>query len=117
MKSSTNLNRIGRAALLAGVLASALLASCGGGEQVQTFVPTRVIAFGDESSVIRPDGSVESVELNRSSGLKILDAAAHRIVQMAAPFAAFPTDIRKDTDLLVITRTWFFAQGDKVWTE
>ncbi len=66
---------------------------------------------------IRPDGSVESVELNRSSGLKILDAAAHRIVQMAAPFAVFPADIRKDTDLLVITRTWFFAQGDKVWTE
>jgi protein TonB len=66
---------------------------------------------------IRPDGTVDSVELNRSSGLKILDAAAHRIVQMAAPFAAFPADIRKDTDLLVITRTWFFAQGDKVWTE
>jgi len=66
---------------------------------------------------IRPDGSVESIEMNRSSGLKILDAAAHRIVQLAAPFAAFPADIRKDTDLLVITRTWFFAQGDKVWTE
>ena len=22
-----------------------------------------------------------------------------------------------DTDLLVITRTWFFGQGDKIWTE
>jgi periplasmic protein TonB len=66
---------------------------------------------------IQPDGSVYSIELNRSSGLKILDAAAHRIVQMAAPFAAFPADIRKDTDLLVITRTWFFDKGDKVWTE
>ena len=66
---------------------------------------------------IRPDGSVESIDLDRSSGLKILDRAAFRIVQMAAPFAAFPVDIRKDTDLLVITRTWFFAQGDKVWTE
>ena len=66
---------------------------------------------------IRPDGSVESIDLDRSSGLKVLDRAAFRIVQMAAPFAAFPADIRKDTDLLVITRTWFFAQGDKVWTE
>jgi protein TonB len=47
----------------------------------------------------------------------VLDQAAFRIVQMAAPFAVFPADIRKDTDLLVITRTWFFAQGDKVWTE
>jgi protein TonB len=66
---------------------------------------------------IRPDGTVEAIDLDRSSGLKILDQAAFRIVQMAAPFAAFPADIRKDTDLLVITRAWFFAQGDKVWTE
>ena len=66
---------------------------------------------------IRPDGSVESIDLDRSSGLKVLDQAAFRIVQMAAPFAVFSADIRKDTDLLVITRTWFFAQGDKVWTE
>jgi periplasmic protein TonB len=66
---------------------------------------------------IRPDGSVQTVELDRSSGLKVLDAAAFKIVKMAAPFAAFPPDIRRDTDLLVITRTWFFGQGDKIWTE
>lgn len=66
---------------------------------------------------IRPDGSVESIELDRSSGLKVLDAAAFKIVRMATPFAAFPPDIRRDTDLLVITRTWFFGQGDKIWTE
>lgn len=66
---------------------------------------------------IRPDGSVESIDLDRSSGLKVLDQAAFRIVQLAGPFAAFPESIRKDTDLLVITRTWFFAQGDKIWTE
>jgi periplasmic protein TonB len=66
---------------------------------------------------IRPDGSVESVELDRSSGLKVLDAAAFKIVRMAAPYARFPPDIKRDTDLLVITRTWFFGQGDKIWTE
>jgi protein TonB len=66
---------------------------------------------------IQSDGSVYSIEMNRSSGLKVLDAAAHRIVQLAAPFAAFSADIRKDTDQLVIVRTWIFAQGDKVWTE
>jgi protein TonB len=66
---------------------------------------------------LRPDGSVESMELDRSSGLKVLDAAAFRIVKMATPFAPFPADIRRDTDLLVITRTWFFGQGDKIWTE
>jgi periplasmic protein TonB len=66
---------------------------------------------------IRADGSVESVELDRSSGLKVLDAAAFKIVRMASPFAAFPADIGRDTDLLVITRTWFFGQGDKIWTQ
>ncbi|MGH8676268.1 MAG: energy transducer TonB [Burkholderiales bacterium] len=66
---------------------------------------------------LRPDGTIDNVELDRSSGLKILDEAAFRILQMAAPFAAFPAEISKDTDLLVITRTWFFAQGDKIWTE
>src|SRR5207248_1764246 len=66
---------------------------------------------------IRPDGNVESIELDRSSGLKVLDAAAFKIVSMATPFAAFPPDIRRDTDLLVITRTWFFGRGDKIWTE
>ncbi|HLS85169.1 MAG TPA: TonB family protein [Burkholderiales bacterium] len=66
---------------------------------------------------LRPDGSVDSIELDRSSGLKVLDAAAFKIVRMASPFAAFPPEIRRDTDLLVITRTWFFGQGDKIWTE
>ncbi|HYR36408.1 MAG TPA: TonB family protein [Burkholderiales bacterium] len=66
---------------------------------------------------LRPDGSVEAIELDRSSGLKVLDAAAFKIVRMASPYAAFPASIRRDTDLLVITRTWFFGQGDKIWTE
>jgi periplasmic protein TonB len=66
---------------------------------------------------LRADGSVESIELDRSSGLKMLDAAAFKIVRMASPFAEFPPNIRKDTDQLVITRTWFFGQGDKLWTE
>jgi periplasmic protein TonB len=66
---------------------------------------------------LRPDGTVAAIDLERSSGLKVLDAAAFRIVRMASPFAAFPPDIRRDTDLLIITRTWFFGQGNKLWTE
>jgi periplasmic protein TonB len=66
---------------------------------------------------IRPDGNVESIELDRSSGLKVLDNAAFRIVRMAAPYAVFPASIRRDTDLIVITRTWFFDRGDKFWSE
>ena len=66
---------------------------------------------------IRPDGSVDTVELDRSSGLKVLDEAAFKIVRLAARYAPFPPEIRRDTDLLIITRTWFFGQGDKLWTE
>jgi periplasmic protein TonB len=66
---------------------------------------------------IRADGSVESVEVNRSSGQPILDAAAVRIVKLAAPFPPLPADIRKDTDILSITRTWTFTQSDKLESE
>jgi protein TonB len=61
---------------------------------------------------IRADGSVENVEINRTSGNRILDAAAVKIVEMSGPFAAFPPDIRRDTDVLHITRTWTFTKSD-----
>jgi protein TonB len=63
---------------------------------------------------IRADGSIESVAVDRTSGQKILDLAATRIVEMAAPYAPFPTDIKRDTDILYITRTWTFAPGDSL---
>lgn len=66
---------------------------------------------------LRPDGTVAAIDLDRSSGLKVLDAAAFKIVRMASPFAPFPSDIRRDTDLLIITRTWYFGQGNKLSTE
>ena len=37
---------------MAAVVGAAALASCGGGQQVVKFAPTRLIAFGDEASVI-----------------------------------------------------------------
>ena len=64
--------------------------------------------------VVNADGSIDKVELERSSGQKVLDDAALRIVKMAAPYAAFPADIRREVDQLVITRTWFFTTGDRV---
>lgn len=66
---------------------------------------------------IRADGSVESVEINKSSGQRILDAAAQRIVKLAAPYAPFPPDIRKETDILSITRTWTFTTNDQLEAE
>lgn len=66
---------------------------------------------------IGADGRVESIEINRSSGHKVLDAAARRIVELAAPYAPFPDDIRKDTDVLSITRTWIFTRADQLVSE
>jgi len=66
---------------------------------------------------INSDGTVAAMDLERSSGFKILDAAAQRIVQLAAPYGKFPANIRKETDILVITRTWHFVRGDKVFSE
>ena len=63
---------------------------------------------------IRANGSVESIAVDRGSGQKILDLAATRIVQMASPYAPFPPDIKRDTDILYITRTWTFAPGDSL---
>ena len=61
---------------------------------------------------IRSDGSVESVDIDRSSGYRVLDQAAVRIVRLASPFAPFPPEISRDTDLLIITRTWFFMRSE-----
>ncbi len=63
---------------------------------------------------IRADGSLESIGINRSSGEKILDEAAIRIVRLSGQngFAPFPPEISHDTDVLHITRTWVFARSD-----
>jgi protein TonB len=66
---------------------------------------------------IKADGSLERVDINRSSGSRILDAAALRIVQLAAPFSTFPADIAKDTDIISITRTWIFTRSDQFVAE
>ncbi|HEX5463740.1 MAG TPA: energy transducer TonB [Burkholderiales bacterium] len=63
---------------------------------------------------IRSDGSLASVHVDRSSGYKVLDDAAVRIVHLAAPFAPFPPDIAKDTDILGITRIWAFTPSNRL---
>ncbi|MBS0345785.1 MAG: energy transducer TonB [Proteobacteria bacterium] len=68
------------------------------------------------SVTIRADGTVQSIDIHRSSGHKVLDDAARRIVQLAAPYAPFPPDIRRDTDVIEITRTWTFTNSDMLQT-
>jgi protein TonB len=64
--------------------------------------------------IIKADGELKHVEVSRSSGQALLDDAARRIVQLAAPYARFPESIRKDTDELEITRTWTFTNADRL---
>jgi protein TonB len=66
---------------------------------------------------IRSNGTLENVEVTKSSGQRILDAAAVRIVKLAAPYAPFPDDIRKDTEILSIVRTWHFTSADQLESE
>ncbi|HEU4707939.1 MAG TPA: energy transducer TonB, partial [Methylophilaceae bacterium] len=66
---------------------------------------------------IKADGSIEKIEIDKSSGFKVLDNAARRIVELAAPYAPFPDDIRKDTDIIEITRTWTFTKEDSLATD
>jgi protein TonB len=61
---------------------------------------------------INADGTVHSIELRRSSGYKLLDDAAIRIVRLASPFAPLSEEMRKDTDILHITRTWQFLNDN-----
>lgn len=58
---------------------------------------------------VLPDGSIEHIQILRSSGFEMLDEAAVRIVRLGAPYAELPAEIRAETDILVITRTWQFS--------
>jgi len=59
---------------------------------------------------INADGSVppDGIVVSRSSGYKILDDAAVRIVRLGAPYAAIPDNVLMGSDMLTIIRTWKF---------
>ncbi|TNE76945.1 MAG: energy transducer TonB, partial [Gammaproteobacteria bacterium] len=64
---------------------------------------------------ILPDGSVEGIEILLSSGQRVLDLAAVRIVRLASPFAPFPAQMTQ-WDKLEIIRTWRFEPGHRLNT-
>jgi len=63
---------------------------------------------------LNPDGTISGITLLRSSGHKVLDDAAMRIVRLSAPFSPFPEDIRTETDVLHIIRTWEFLSSNRL---
>ena len=62
---------------------------------------------------LNPDGTVEEIALRRSSGERVLDDAAIRIVKLAAPFSKFPESIAEEVDILHIERTWIFRSDNR----
>lgn len=65
---------------------------------------------------INRDGTVHHVKIEKSSGSKILDDAALRIVRLAAPFKPLTREMAKDTDILQIIRVWRFQPGNLLQT-
>lgn len=60
---------------------------------------------------INRDGSLKGVLINRSSGRKVLDDGAVRVAQLAAPYPPLPRTA-ESVDILQITRTWDFKNGN-----
>ena len=63
---------------------------------------------------LNADGTVHEISILRPSGEPIIDAAAKRIVNLAAPFPPFPPEILENTDILNITRTWEFSTTNQL---
>src|SRR5688572_18498213 len=59
---------------------------------------------------VRSDGTVERMDVIQSSGHRLLDDAAQRIVRLSEPFAPLPAT-QDQVDVLHITRTWQFLPG------
>ena len=60
---------------------------------------------------LNANGTINEIMIRRSSGEKILDDAAIRIVELAAPYAPFPQKIKQETGILHIIRTWQFMDN------
>lgn len=60
---------------------------------------------------IRRDGQLDHLSFDRPSSQAILNSAARRIVELAAPFPPLPPELAAHTDILAITRTWHFTHS------
>lgn len=60
---------------------------------------------------IAADGALNDVRVLEGSGHAVLDAAALRIVRLAAPYAPFSPTMRAATRVLEIERTWQFRNS------
>ena len=59
---------------------------------------------------VNSDGSLAEVRIERSSGHQDLDDAVRRIIELSAPFPAFPAALKRRLAVAAITREWSFRE-------
>jgi periplasmic protein TonB len=66
---------------------------------------------------LKPNGTVLNIEVTQTSGHRFLDEAAIQSVRLAAPFAPFPDEMRRNVDILEIIRTWRFDHRERLTSD
>lgn len=67
--------------------------------------------------VLRGDGSLYKFEIQNSSGHKILDSAAKRIIEMGAPYGAMPKAMLEDAEVVGFSRRLEFTNNNQLQTK
>jgi outer membrane biosynthesis protein TonB len=64
---------------------------------------------------LRPDGQVESVTFDRTSGVQEIDAAVRQIIMMLAPYNRFPRELASEYDVIEIPAVWTFNRAVRLY--
>lgn len=65
--------------------------------------------------VLLANGRIKRIEVSKGSGSRLLDQAAVRSVQLAAPFNPFPKELRNRDEIHII-RTWQYQSNNVLTT-
>lgn len=83
-----------------------------GSAQFARLVPARIQRGHLTLAVsLNADGSIRSVSIVHRSRYPVLDAAALKIIRLAAPFTPFPPAVRRRTEVLSFAYRWNFIRG------
>ena len=63
---------------------------------------------------INRNGTIADIQINNPSPHKLLNDTAMRFVRDASPYDAFPDEIDKSVDILVITRAFHFLENNQL---
>ena len=64
---------------------------------------------------LRSNGEVESISINRSSGVPEIDAAVREVILALAPYKQFPRELAADYDVIEIPSIWSFNRAVRLF--